>query len=465
MSAYVDHEEHRKNPKNQQGGKIVRSKKLIVMSLLVLVLGLMSVGVLAGCGSNTDETATTAAVATTAPAVTTTVSATDTTVASTETTAGAVTFAGDIVIGAVSTMTGPGAMGGAEQKWAQEKAVADINAKGGVKLADGKNYQLVLKFLDDKSDAVEAAAAVEKLIKVEGLKIILSTQTTPLNLAAATVAEKYGAFYQMTEAFTNVVAEQKFKWSADMFFTPQADGDAPFQLFDSLPATTKPATIGLLTSDDSDGQAVGAGVQAAAKAHGYELVAFESYTPGTKDYASVLLKFKQAKIDALLCFVSAADGITFVKQMKEQNFSPKIVYGWKGFWPTEFMKGLGADSNYILHNGVWSDQFAYPGAKELGQAYIDTHDGNSSVMIGAGYAVVQVLAMAIERAGSTDPAKVRDQVFNGTFKGTVEGDLTYAADGTAQITDVISQWMDGKRVMLFPEAGNELAAFVPWDQR
>ncbi len=60
-------------------------------------------------------------------------------------------------------------MGGAEQKWAYDKAAADINAAGGVDVG-GKKMELKLTYVDDKSDAVEAAAAVEKLVKVEGLK-------------------------------------------------------------------------------------------------------------------------------------------------------------------------------------------------------------------------------------------------------------------------------------------------------
>ncbi len=69
-----------------------------------------------------------------------------------------------------------------------------LNAKGGIKLADGKMHKIVLKFVDDKSSDTEAAAAMEKLIKSDGLKIILSSNTTPYNQAAATVAEQYGAY-------------------------------------------------------------------------------------------------------------------------------------------------------------------------------------------------------------------------------------------------------------------------------
>ena len=120
------------------------------------------------------------------------------TTATTTTAATAARPAGDdIVIGAINSISGVNALTGAEHKWAQEKAAADWNAKGGIKLADGKMHKIVLKYVDDKSSDTEAAAAMEKLIKTDGLKVILSSNTTPYNQAAATVAEQYGAYYHI----------------------------------------------------------------------------------------------------------------------------------------------------------------------------------------------------------------------------------------------------------------------------
>ena len=68
-------------------------------------------------------------------------------------------------VGAINSITGINALTGEEQKWAQEKAAADWNAKGGVKLSDGKMHKIVLKFADDKSSDTAAAAAMEQLIK------------------------------------------------------------------------------------------------------------------------------------------------------------------------------------------------------------------------------------------------------------------------------------------------------------
>lgn len=417
-------------------------KRLLFVVLLALCL--MSVLLLAACGGK-EETTTTAGPATT--------------------TAGP-TFKGQIVIGALGSLTGSSAMNGAETIWAQKKAAADINAAGGIKMPDG-NYEMVLKYVDDKSDATEAAAAIEKLIKVEGLKLILSTQVTPLNMAAAIVAEKYQALYQQIIVWTTFVREQNYKFSPDLFFAPGEGGvgEMPFWIWDKLDPATRPTKWACLTEDNSDGQGFGEGVKAVAGLHGITLAEYQTYTPGTKDYSSIILKFKNAGVDALVVLVSASDGITFVKQMKEQDFAPKILVGMKGFWPTEFMEGLGADSNYILHDGFWSPDEGFPMGQELAAAYAKDFGGQSSVSIGLPYAQTQILAQAIERAGSTDPAKVRDQIYNGSFPGTAMGDVKYDEKGVCDIAPVGLQWMDGKRVLIWPGHPENLQYFKPWNER
>ena len=75
--------------------------------------------------------------------------------------------------------------------------------------------------------------------------------------------------------------------------------------------------------------------------------------------------------------------------------------------------------------------------------------------------------MAIERAGVFEPGPVRDQVFNGSFPGTVMGDITYNAKGIADIPFLSQQWINGDHVLVWPTefASAPTQLFVPWDQR
>ncbi|MBN1320301.1 MAG: amino acid ABC transporter substrate-binding protein [Thermoleophilia bacterium] len=440
----------------------MRNSKLLVM-LLALVLALaMTFGIVA-CGDDEVTETTAAPTETTAAPTETTAAPTETTAAPTETTAAA-GFKGEINIGGLGSMTGQNAMTGAEMIWAYERAVKDINAAGGVKLPDG-NYELKLTMVDDKTDATEGAAGAEKLIKAQGIKLILSSNITPINLAAGIVAEKYECYYQIATSWTDYIDAQDFKWVSDIFFTPQAATEIPFNVANLMPESDRPQNWCMLTEDNTDGEGMAAGAVAVSEAFGYKTAMVERYTPGTKDFSSIILKLKQNNIDALITLIGSADAITFMKQMKEQDYSPKLLFGWKGFWPTEFMTSLGADSDYAGHDGFWSEGNGAPGSAELGQAFKDEHDGLDSVSIGLSYANVQILAQAIEKAGSTEPAAVRDQVFGGSFEGTTMGDVTYNDQGICDVAPYGLWWKDGKRVQYWPEAGNQIEWFVPWDQR
>ena len=449
----------------------MRKKTLVVvLSLAVLVMGLACLAVLSGCGAK--ETTTTAAPRTTAttapPSTTATTQASSTTAstgATTETTA-AGGFKGKITVGALINMTGPFAMNGAEIRFSYELAVKDINEAGGIKLPDG-NYELVMRAVDSKSSDTEASAAAEKLIKVEGLKIILGAEPTPLNLAAATVANKYNALYLTDYTWTDVARQQNLSSLAVLFFPAGkgGPGETPFLIWDKLPADSRPTRWGIATQDNADGQAIGGALKDFASQHGAQVVEYQSYTPDSKDYSSVILKFKQAKVDALIAFATTSDAITFTKQMKEQNYAPKIFGGMMGFWSTEYSDALGADADYVLHDGFWHPDLGHPKGKEIAEAYAAAHSGKTTVVGGLPYALVQVLAAAIEKAGTTDAQAVRNVIANGTFPGTAMGDLQFDDHGICEIPPTYSQWLGGKRVLIYPGHETELQYMKPWNER
>lgn len=444
-------------------------KRLLVVVLSLLVLGLVAGLVISACGT-TEETTTTAATG------------------GTETTAGAAE--GDpITVGVINSMTGVNVLTGEEQKWAQEKCAADWNAKGGIKLSDGKMHKIVLKFEDDQSSDKGASAAMEKLIKSEGIKVVLSSNTTPYNQAAATVAEQNQAYFHINTSWIDMpnskgegpsfIGGMNLKWSSDVFELAAEAGKVAVggaQNFEN-PADA-PKKFAVMTENNPDGVGFGDGTVAGLKAAGYEVVSYEKFVEGQKDFSSIILKFKESGVEGIVCLISPADGITFVKQLKEQNWAPKYMFGYKGFWPVDFYKALGSDANYVCFDGFWSETLPYPGAKELGAAFTADHDGATSVSIGLSYAASQILYTAIERAGVFEPAAIRDQVFGKSFPGTTMGDISYTYyvgkegypdnPGIAHIPFLGFQWMEGmKRVVLTPTdvATGKTALFVPWDQR
>ena len=356
----------------------------------------------------------------------------------------------EIRVGAPNSITGMNVMTAAEHKWAYEQAVADINKKGGVFVKDlGKKLPIKLIFADDKSTADQGAVALERLIKRDKIDLALSTNITPINIAAATVCEKYKVYFQIVVSWLDFIEKENFKWVSDLFTDTGSAAKTPFLIWNDMPPDQRPKRPALLMEDNQDGQGFGMGFKHWAKEYGYTFVIDDPYAPGSKDFSSHILKYKATKVDAILILCSPTDGITLLRQMKEQGLKVPYIHGWKGFWPREFEKAMGKDANHIIHDGFWSDAFGAPGAKELQARYMKQY-GRDSVSVGLSYANPQILAMAIEKAGSFESAKVRDVVFGGEFKGTMMGDVKYNEKGLAFKPLIAMQWWEGKRMPVYP---------------
>ena len=358
----------------------------------------------------------------------------------------------EIRVGAINSLTGLNAMTAAEVKWAYEQAISDINGKGGVYVKElNKKLPIKLIFADDKSTADTAAAAMERLIKRDKIDLALSTNITPLNLAAGTVCEKYKVYFQIVCSWLDFIEKENFKWVSDCFTSASEAARTPYLIWEEqLTPEQRPKRPALMMEDNQDGQGFGMGFKAFAKEYGYTFVVDDPYAPGSKDFSSHILKWKAAKADALLWLGSPTDGITLLRQMKEQKVKMKYIHGWKGFWPVEFLQAMGKEGvNYIIHDGFWTEKSGAPGAKELQDRYIKQFK-RDSVSIGLYYANPQILAMAIEKAGSFEAAKVRDAVFGGEFKGTMMGDVKYNEKGLAFKPLIAMQWWNGERMPVYP---------------
>ncbi|WP_082143763.1 amino acid ABC transporter substrate-binding protein [Nitratireductor soli] len=338
---------------------------------------------------------------------------------------------GEIVIGAPVSLTGPLAADGQEQRWAYELAVKDINEAGGI------------------------------FIKEAGKKLPVR-----LVVAGAIVAEKYKKFYMMTTCFPFMWSPQNFKWSALFFFTAPSAAEVPFKIWNDLPEADRPKNPALLSEDTPDGHGFGEGFRAFAKQYGYTFAVDEPWAVGAKDYSANILKMKANNVDALLIFGSPSDSITLVRQMKELGLSVKYLHGWKGTWTGEFAEALGSDSDYVISDGFWSQDFPFTGSKELGECYTAEFH-KPSVTIGAFYANAQVLFRAIERVGTTDSAAVRDAVVGGEYKDTVVGDLQFNDAGLALIESTANQWWEKQQMLFYPpvDGGWQVKMMKPWGER
>ena len=185
----------------------------------------------------------------------------------------------------------------------------------------------------------------------------------------------------------------------------------------------KDTANGFMTIADCDaaiGQELIRCVNLFAPDYGLDVVAEVDYSSNATDLSSQVLALKQADPDAILCDSYIGDATLFVQTLKEQNYKPKmIVAKANGFTDPSFIPNLGASANGVasvvefnpdLTNGV-----------EINEDFKKVYNVNMNGHSAESYTVVWLFKTAIEKAGSTDGAAVRDALAELSIDGAFEG--------------------------------------------
>jgi branched-chain amino acid transport system substrate-binding protein len=109
----------------------------------------------------------------------------------------------------------------------------------------------------------------------------------------------------------------------------------------------------------------------------------------------------------------------------------------------------------------------FPGVEALNAKYQAEFGRPADLLTGPAYSCVQLIANAIEKAGSLDRDKIREAMAASNME-TVIGPVTFRPDGTGVVTDPLIQWQDGKLELVWPaEHGTTKLAYPapPFEQR
>jgi branched-chain amino acid transport system substrate-binding protein len=360
-------------------------------------------------------------------------------------------------IGAVVPLTGRYASLGEQVKNGYELAFADLNATSKIPLE--------LKILDDESDPTKTVQRVESLLSNSEVLAQLGGAGSDLHAAGAVAAEKNRAPY-LGVAFSLLGVHQKgLRYLFSPFPKSPAVSSSLFGLMDGL--SPKPVRVAIFAERTEWGGELSGFWRHDAVSRGYEVVADEQYTPGAQDYSSLILKAKSASADALLTVPTPPDGMAMLKQMKELDFSPKLLYFIRASDGNVWTRNLGKDGDLVLNMPGWSPDLTYPGSARVRDAHQATYGKPAEGLVGAAYVVVQVLFDAINRVGRPDRDAVRDAIA-ATNMLTLSGPVSFNADGTSNMVTVVNQWVDGRQTLVLPaeQAPQPLRyPATPWRER
>ncbi|WP_374379392.1 branched-chain amino acid ABC transporter substrate-binding protein [Dongia sp.] len=344
----------------------------------------------------------------------------------------------DITIAVAGPMTGELAAFGEQLKRGAEKAVADINAKGGV-----NGEQLKLEIGDDQCDPKQAVQVANDLVK-KGVAFVAGHFCSGSSIPASAVYAEEG-IVQITPASTNpALTEDAAAKGINTIFRTCGRDDAQGVFAGPWLAKTYPGkNIAILDDKSAYGQGLANETAKNFEAAGGKVAVRDTYTAKEKDFSALISKLKDAKIDAVYIGGYHNDVGLMVRQAREQGFEAAFIsadaLNTAEFWSISGPAGEG------LRYSDGASAVNLDSAKDVVASFrADNYEPEGYTL--NSYAAIQAWAAAATKAGSTDGAKVAEALRAGPVP-TAIGDLSFDAKGDlTKVNYAWYVWHDGKAI-------------------
>jgi branched-chain amino acid transport system substrate-binding protein len=320
-------------------------------------------------------------------------------------------FAAKVKIGFVNSMTGPEAPIGENLTNGVTLALEDLKKRG-------IDVQLIKE--DDTGKPEKSMAAVEKMATRDKVAGIVGPYSSKCANAVAKLAEKYKVPLLIPVAAKSDITRQNLKW---VFRLGSTSDDYATILLDMATSLGKPKTVAIIHENTDFGTSTAKSAVEYAARHGMQIVATESYAPGSPDYRSTLAGIQAKKPDLVFMVSYVADAILLMRQSRELGLKPQAFLGaGAGFATTAFAKETDISSN-IFSSTQWTSAVKWPGAPEFAVRYKARFGKEPTYHAANAYASMVVMAETAAKGGT--PQKTRDLLKKGQWNG-IMGPVKFA---------------------------------------
>jgi branched-chain amino acid transport system substrate-binding protein len=351
-----------------------------------------------------------------------------------------------IRIGVIAELTGDIPAVGASCKNAAEMAVQEINDAGGIQLGD-KKYRVELAIEDNAGKADQAASSAQKLITQQRVTAIVGPNASRYALPAAEIAES-GKTVLITPWSTAPKTTLDSRTGASKKYVFRSCFIDPFQgrvlakfALENL-KLKKAAVLYDVASEYNKG--IAEFFKQVYEQNGGQVVAFETYTTGDKDFSSQLTKIKNAGPDVIFLPNYYSEVPLQIQQAKRLGISVPFI-GSDSWGSEELLKLCGEDCNGYYFSTHYAADAATETTKNFIAAYKARYNATPDDVAALTYDSFGLLFQALKTAGKNDRQAVRDALAGIPKYTGVTGDMQFKeGSGDPVKSAVILNIKDGK---------------------
>jgi branched-chain amino acid transport system substrate-binding protein len=341
-----------------------------------------------------------------------------------------------IKVGEFASLTGSEATFGQESHDGTQLAIDEINAAGGVL---GKKIELLTE--DDQSQAGQPATVVRKLISSDGVVAVLGEVASSRSLEAAPICQQ-NKIPMISPASTNPKVTQVGDYIFRACFLDSFQGSKVLAGF--AQNTLKLKNVAVLKDVKSDySLGLAKYFEDGFTGMGGKIITEQSYSSGDKDFNAQLTAIKAMNPDGIFVPGYYTEVGSIALQAKGLGINVPL-FGGDGWESSSLVPIAGAAVEGDYFSTHYSPEETTPAVQNFVQKFQAKYHSMPDCMAALGYDSAMILADAIKRAGSAEPAKIRDAIAATKDFVGVTGTISIDPDRNASKSAVILTVKNGQ---------------------
>ncbi|KPL51302.1 ABC transporter substrate-binding protein [Prosthecomicrobium hirschii] len=370
--------------------------------------------------------------------------------------------AAPVRIGILQPVTGALAQDGEYGRLGAQIALDEINAAGGIKALGGAKLEVV--FGDARSNPEGGTQEVERM-EAEKVSAIVGGFASPIVLAASQAASRYNIPYicdvGVSDQIVNRGLTNTFRFGPGFGIVTSTALENLVKLNE---AAGKPAkTVVVVHEDGLFGSGMAKLLQAQLPGRGFEILETIAHPTPSRDMSNVALRIRALNPDLVIPSSYYAEFVLLARTMQQQRIRPKGIYAILNGAASNFrfVKEFPDAANLVMDCNHWAD----PRKPKTAEVRRLAEAGGRFWLYNTplNYSCVKLLADAIERAGSSDRAKITEALASSTFADHIMpyGPTKFVNGQNQGAAPVNTQVQNGDIKVIFPDAFSDAKPIFP----
>jgi len=321
-----------------------------------------------------------------------------------------------VKIGIIHPVTGGVSYSGTQGRAGALMAVEDINGKGGIKSLGGAQIEALVADAQSKVDV--AVSEIEKYHEA-GVSAIVGGYASFICLATTQAAAKHGIPYVVDVGTDDRIVSggltNTFRFSPGYGVFVKTAVPALKEINAAAGNAAKTAII--VHEDSAFGTGTAGLLGKELPGIGIEVLETIKHPTPTLDFNNIVLTIKAKKPDIVIPANYYNEYVILARTMQQQKVRPKAIYSVLGGGASQykFVKEFPEAAQYIMDCNHWYDP-KKPAALEL-KKRTEAKSLFYTYEVFLNYNAVMLLADALERAASTDRAKITEALAASSWSG------------------------------------------------